>query len=316
LVGIPLKKLAETLGFEIKNGRAFGDYKGYSVTLADGMGYKQIHFGVCLAKDDPRWNQILGFIEANRKESRIKGYAIHPSHIDIRLEDVAGTIKHLPDFLDKVVNMLQEAEVPGNTVCWYCHNPFTEVPSKIQLNDAVIPMHSACVERCKDDVQHASQEFNKEQKNYIQGFFGALLGGLVGTIPWIIVYLLGYFVGYLGLLIGFAAKKGYELLGGRPGKATHWIVLIVVIFSVIAGQFIAENIDLYMYLKGEGITGFSVLELPGVVIELFKYEPDYRSTAIANVGIGLVFAFLGIFRLFRELNKEGRGNFITLKPIE
>lgn len=317
MVGIPLKKLAETLGFENKNGRVFGDYKGYSVTLMDGMGYKRIFIGICLSKDDPRWNQILGFIETNRKENRIKGYAIHPSHIDIKLENVTGTNKHLEEFLDKAVKMLEEAGIPGNTVCWYCRNQFMEErPNKVQLDEAIIPMHSACVERFRDDVDYASREFNKEQKNYIQGFFGALIGGLVGTIPWIIVYLLGYFVGYLGLIIGFAAKKGYEILGGRPGKAKPWIVVIIVIFSVLVGQFIAENIHLYLYLKDEGYDGIPILRLPGFVIELLKYEKEYQKAVFTNVGIGLVFAFLGIFNLFRELKKEGRGNLISIKPVE
>jgi hypothetical protein len=317
MVGSALKKFAEPLGFENKNGRLFGEYQGYNVTLAEGMGNKDIMIGVSLPAEDPRWNQIVGFIETNRKDSRIKGYTIHASHFKMTLDDTVGTLKRLSELLDKTVKMLSEAEIPGSKVCWYCRTEFTsQRPDKVQIEDAVIPMHNSCIESYSSSVKQATEEFHSKPKNYMRGLIGALLGGIIGVIPWVIVYLLGYFVGFLGLVIGIAAKKGYEILGGRPGKAKPWIVLAVVVFSVLLGQFAAENIDLYNVLHQEGITEFSILDLPTAIINIMLNEPEYLRGVLGNVGIGLLFAFLGIFDLFRSLKNEGKGNITTIKMVD
>ncbi len=316
MISSSLKKFADPLGFENKNGRLFGNYRGYTVTLAEGMGNKRLMIGVAMPTDDPCWNQIAGFIETNRKDSRIESFSFHPSHITIILHDAAGTMKRLEELLDKTVKALAEAMVPGNTACWYCNTAFTgSNPDKIQVNEAVVPMHSACIENYNQSIQQASEEFKNQPKNYLRGLLGAVLGGLVGVIPWVIVYLVGYFVGWLGLLIGFTAKKGYEILGGRPGKAKPWIILLVVILSVFLGQFMAESIGLYNDLIDEGYTGFTILDMPSVVVELVTYEPEYQRAMLSNVGLGLLFAFAGIWGLFRDMKHEGKGSIATTKKL-
>jgi hypothetical protein len=226
-------------------------------------------------------------------------------------------MKRLTALLDKVVSVLKESEVPGNTVCWYCNNQFVGAnPEKVQVNEAIVSMHSGCVESYSQSIQNASEEFHSEPKNYLRGFSGALLGGIVGVIPWVIVYLLGYFVGWLGFIIGFTSKKGYELLGGRPGKAKPWIILVVVIFCVLFGQFVGEIVSLNNALNDEGYTGFSFFELPSLVIEFLIYEPEYQSSVITNVGLGLLFAFLGIYGLFKDLKHEGKGSLATVKRLD
>lgn len=310
-----LKEFAASLSFENKNNRYFGDYQGYSITLAEGGGRKTLIIGMTLPRDDSRLNQMVGFVENNKKEKKIVEYSIHPSHLSIAIQDGKGVIERLTALMNDGIRMLQEMGIPGSSVCWYCQSELPAGTEKIQVNEAVIPMHSGCIESFSRNVEQAADEFHKEQKNYGRGFVGALIGGILGVIPWVIVYLLGYFVGILGILIGFATKKGYELMGGKPGRAKAWIVLLVVIVCVLLGQFIGDYIELYNALVDEGFENITLSDLNDWYSILME-DSEILFSTIKNILIGVAFAFAGIYDIFRDLRKEGKGNIATVKRLQ
>lgn len=120
--------------------------------------------------------------------------------------------------------------------------------------------------------------------------------------------MLGFFVGLLGFVIGFLTKKGYEILGGKPGRLKPWIIILVIIICVILGQFVANSIDMHQALQDEGYIGYTMFDLPIMVWEYFSLDEEYRGFFIKDIAMGLVFAFLGIFDILRSLNSEIRGN--------
>ncbi len=310
-----LKEFAASLGFENKNNRFFGDYRGYCITLSESSGRKNLIIGMSLPRDDSRLNQIVEFIENNKKESRIVEYSIHPSHVSIAIQDVKGVIERLTKLMDDGIKLLMEKGIPGNSICWYCNAQITSGAEKVQVNEAVVPMHSGCVESFSQHVEQAAEEFHKEQKNYGRGFIGALIGGIVGAIPWVVVYLLGYLYAVLGILIGFASKKGYEIFGGKPGKAKAWMVLFVVIVVVFVGQFIGDVVELNKLFQEEGLTDYELSDVIEYHKILIQEEAEYRAIIIENLIKGLAFAIAGAVGIFIELKKEGKGNIATVKRL-
>ncbi len=313
MAGKNLKDLAASLGFENKNNRFFGDYQGYSITLSDSNEQKNLMIGIALPGDDPRTNQIVEFIEKNKKEYGIVEYSIHPSHVSISVQNIKAFDETLTRLMNDAIRLIRELGIPGSEVCWYCN--LTGGTEKVQVNEAVVSMHNGCIESFSQKIEQASQEFHSEKKNYGRGFIGALIGGIVGAIPWLIVYLVGYVVAILGVLIGFASQKGYELMGGKPGKAKAWIVLLIVIVVVFGSHFIGDTIELSNYLKDEGFTDFVYSDVVDFHITMIQEDSEYRGVILGNLLKGLLFGGAGAVGIFLGLKKEGKGNIATLKRI-
>ena len=312
-----LKEFAASFGFEEKNDRFFGDYQGYSITITEGTARRTLIVGMTLPNQDSRLNHIVGFIQNNKSEYKIIEYSIHPSYVSISLQDAKDINERITTLMNNTISMLKELGVPGSQICWFCQNMISGGAQKLQINEAVIPMHSGCVESFARNIEEAKATFRKEKKNYGRGFVGALLGSFIGVIPWIVLYTFGWFSGLLGLLIGFAAKKGYELMGGKPGKAKAWIVVILVILAVFVGQIAGDYIQLHKALQEElGATGITLSDLNDWYSMLFNEDPEFRGATIKNILMGLLFAFLGMYGIFAELKKEGKGNVATIKRLD
>ncbi len=311
-----LCEYAQANGYESRENFFYREYNGYIVTLSEKSGAKILSIGISLPLDDPRHNQIVGFIENSKNEYKIAEYTIHPSYIRMSFQDNKSVMERVTDVLNNAVKQLAENGIPGSKACWYCNMESTSSSDRALIDGAVVNMHSGCFETFSRTVNEASNEFHKEKKNYFRGFIGALLGGLIGAIPWVIVYLLGYIAGILGFAIGFATKFGYEKLGGKPGRAKAWIIIAVVIFSVVLGQSVGDIIEIHNAFQNSGLSGYSIADLIFTYRLLVTEDAEIRLAFIKNILIGIVFAFASIYGIFKEAKKEGTGNFVSIKRLE
>lgn len=135
---------------------------------------------------------------------------------------------------------------------------------------------------------------------------GAILGGMVGAIPWAIVSHFGWFVGWLGFLIGICAIKGYEILGGRPGKPKVVIIVLATILGVAFGQVAATFITISTMIAGGEIPWLSYGQIPQFFILLLANDADFLFALLKDFGLGLVFAALGIWRLIASVAVESK----------
>ena len=51
MVGSAIKKYAAANGLVVKNGVAYGVYRGYMITLQEGAGWKSVDFAVCMTDE-------------------------------------------------------------------------------------------------------------------------------------------------------------------------------------------------------------------------------------------------------------------------
>jgi len=141
------------------------------------------------------------------------------------------------------------------------------------------------------------------QNNYLRGALGAFLGALVGAVPWAVVYSLGMFTAWLGLLIGIAAKKGYELFGGKKGGGQIAIICGAVVFAILLGNLLPDLFDFARLIyKGE-IEGASYSDIPSLYISWVKFN-DLFLPILKNLGLGLIFGLIGMGSLFRKMSAE------------
>ena len=151
-----------------------------------------------------------------------------------------------------------------------------------------------------------------EQPNtkYLIGFIGALLGALIGAVPWAVASYFGWFVGWLGFLIGFLSIKGYEILGGKKGKMKIVIVCLTTVLGVFMGNIAGDVMSVWKELSELGV---SLGESIQFYFEILG-EPEVINDFLINLGLGLVFAALGVFGLFKEMVDKSKGNNIDMTP--
>ena len=306
MIGSALKKIAKSYGMTKKEGYAYGEVLGYLMTFDEGMGYKRIDVALALANGDDRRETISGFINESKAYYKISDYKIYDSYLEVYFFDTIGTKQRIVEFIGAISKKLSQLSIPQGKTCSVCFSEKEETIKVIKINNAAVYAHESCSSNIEKAVQSHNELFAAEKKNHLSGALGALIGGLVGTIPWILVYMLGFFVGWLGFVIGLAANKGYVLFKGKNSKLKPWIIIFTVIICVVVAQFVAESIEVVKYFSAEGYMNYSFGDVARTIIYTFRDVPEYKSAIIGNIGLGFLFAGLGVLNLIKTLTMESK----------
>ena len=164
--------------------------------------------------------------------------------------------------------------------------------------------------------QYYDENYEAKQGSVITGMIGALLGALIGAAVWAGVAIgLEIISGLIGLLIGFLASKGYDLLKGRQGVPKLVCVIIAVIFGVVIGtgaSYVWQIHDVYMEEFGE-LTGIAKSLAPSEkeIFEVVLADKEVQGEIAKNLVMGLFFAALGCFDIFREILAKPKAQPVT-----
>lgn len=315
MIGSGLKKLAKENGMSVSNGVAYGSLQGFAATLSEGSGYKQIVFSTKFTepgKADALQEQLN---QRNiTREFRVQKLSIAPNGIGIVFLDNPGTMKKIEAFLDWFLPLLKESSATGVNVCTECGCEVTS--GRWVLIDGIAHhMHDSCAQKAQHDI--AEEEQTRKQADtgsYARGVLGALLGSAVGAVVWAIVLYMGYVASIVGLLIGWLAEKGYNLLRGKQGKAKVLILIIAIIFGVLLGTFAAEAIAVAEAIDAGQLGNLTYGDILPLIILVLIEDEEVASAIFGNVLMGLLFAGLGVFALLRKAGKDVSGTkFIYLQ---
>lgn len=314
MIGQGLKKLATESGMGISNGVAYGNLRGYAATLFEGSGYKQIVFSTHFA--DPvqkeAFTQALNKINIQR-QYRVQQLGIAPRNISVVFQDTVGTMKKIHGFLDWFIPLLEQHGAAKWDICPECGAQITNGCWKL-VNGTAYHMHETCADKVRDQI-NAENETRKQEAtgSYALGLVGAVAGSAIGAVLWAVVLNLGYVASLVGLVIGWLAEKGYNLLRGKQGKGKIAILIIAIILGVCLGTFGADVFTLADMIK-EGETYLTYSEIPDALMMLLMEDPEYRAAVITNILMGLLFAGLGVFALLRKTSKDvADTKFVDLK---
>ena len=308
MIGSALKKLAKENGMKIDQGVAYGSLRGFAATLSEGSGYKQIVFATSFA-DLANRSKLMDLVNSMdlKKQYRVQNLGIDAKRIQVVFHDTVGTMKKIQAFLDWFIPVLQEYGASGVRTCTDCGMEIT-AGKWILIDGIAYYLHDACAERVKNSIEADNTRKREEDTgNYLLGALGAFLGAAVGAVIWALVLLMGYVASVVGLLIGWLAEKGYNLLRGKQGKAKVLILILAIVFGVLLGTMAADAITLAGMISDGELPGFVMSDIPAIIAVLFAEDDSYRSATIGNILMGLLFAALGVFALLRKAGKEVAG---------
>lgn len=308
MIGSGLKKLAKEYGMLIDKGLAYGSLGGFAVSMSEGSGYKQITFATTLPDPAKRVElQDLVGRQDIRKEYRIQNLGISPKAIQVVFGDTVGTMKKIRAFLDWFLPILREAGATGVNVCPECGCEVAGGCWKL-IDGIAYHMHQPCGDKVVRDIA-ANEQTRKEEAagSYVTGLVGALLGAAIGAVLWAFVLSAGYIASLVGLVMGWLAERGYTLLKGKQGKGKIVILIVAVLLGVLVGNFGAEAISLAGMIADGEMGGMAYTDIPLLITIMMTENSAYLQASLSNIGMGLLFAALGIWGLLRKTNAEVSG---------
>ena len=308
MIGSGLKKLAKEYGMKVGSGVAYGSLQGYPVTLSEGAGYKAIAISTKITDLAVKQAVMDEIGQTNlTREYRVQALNFFPNVIAINFLDNPGTMKKIRAFIDWFFPILARHGVPGDKVCSHCGCDLT-VGKWVLIEGVAHYMHDSCGQQVMQQISDENVREREEQGgSYFTGFLGALGGSLIGAVLWAVVLTMGYVASIIGLVIGFLAEKGYNLLKGKQGKGKVAILIVVVILGVLVGTMAVDVITLVGMINDGQLPGFTTAEVPGLIYAMFVADAQYRTATLTNIGMGLFFAALGVFGLIHKAGKEVSG---------
>lgn len=308
MIGSGLKKFAKEKGMQIAHGIAFGSLGGYAASLCEGAGYKQVTFSTRVM-DPAKGDSLRAEIDKVdvRRVYRVEGLNMTARFIQVRFQDNPGTMKKIYAFLDWFLPLLERAEATQMGVCVECG---CEVSAgRWVLVDGVAHyLHDSCAQKILREIEaDNTQRKAQDNGNYLTGLLGALGGAVIGAVLWAIVLNMGYVASLVGLVIGWLAEKGYNLLKGRQGKGKVAILIVAVVVGVLLGTFGAEAITVAGMIADGELWGLTMGDIPWVILSVLAGNPEYRTAILANIAMGLFFAGLGVFALLRKTGQDVSG---------
>lgn len=305
MLGAGLKKLAKQYDLRVDAGVAYGSLRGYATTLFEGAGYKQINISTTFPEVGQK-EQLMGYMQSRNveKEFRVRAGGFCPAGVSIIFFDSVGTMKKISAFIEWFYPLLEQIGATGADVCRECGETVSEGQWQL-VNNFAHHLHESCARKMEEQIAEEIRE-RKESRtgSYVQGAVGALLGALLGAAIWAIVLYWGYIASLVGLVIGWLANKGYDLLHGKQGKGKVAILIFAIIIGVLVGTFVPDVVILCQMIKNGELFGLTYWEVPGLIAEVFATDSGYAGGVIRNVVIGLLLALLGVFVLLKRTNRE------------
>lgn len=297
-----LKTYVTNQGLRVYQNLAYGNFRGYAVTIKKFTDTLQVVFTTSFS--DTQQAQSVESLLSGQHQT--KKYALinavftdHMIVLDFSFP-FTSFITKIDAFLTWFCPVLDQHSARRIDICPECGEEIADGTWKL-VDGIAYYMHSDCVNYlARNLVSNQQEKPETDPGNYLTGLLGALLGATLGGIVWGLVLLLGRIASVVGFLIGWLAYKGYNLFRGKQAKGKIVILAVSVIFGVIFGSFFSDVITL---LK----EGFTLKEIPEAFSILFTLE-EYTNPTIYNIVIGLLFAGFGSFSTLKAASREVTGN--------
>ncbi|MGM9591450.1 MAG: hypothetical protein ACI3VK_01875 [Oscillospiraceae bacterium] len=309
MIGSGLKKLARENGMSIASGVAYGNFRGYAATFSEGSGYKLLAVTTKFP-DEPAENSFMGELHRRdlKKEYRVQELVMSDNCIFVNFYDSIGTMKYINSFCDLFFPLLVQYGASGVNFCPECGGEFFGDGNWKLINGAAYHLHESCAESIASGAAAQEQAVREADTGTIgAGIIGALLGALVGAIPWAFLLYMGYIAAVAGLLIGLLSKKGYELLHGKRCRAKLYIVIIASVLGVLIGNIAVDYYSLFSLIRDGLLPELTYGDIFPSLLYLFSSDDAYRAATLSNVGLGLLFALIGTYGVFRDIRRETAG---------
>ena len=143
-------------------------------------------------------------------------------------------------------------------------------------------------------------DYIEEEGSYGKGFLGALAGAGVGAVVWAVAMGVGYLTGLFGLIIGFAAGKGYDLLKGKHGFGKIPLQILAAVIGLAVGSAAGLCMSVAVNMQETGVA----MEHFSQYMQAVLSDMNVAAMIASDVGQGLLCAIGAVVVLRLLENKK------------
>lgn len=267
----------EELNFKEIGINWIGKIDGYSFSIED----KQDSENELIIYIDLTANAKSKLFEFLDECSEASEYGLDKDTLSIiYLEDSENDMS---DFLKRLIAKLKE--IDAKCVCKYCKQ--TDNLS-FYVNNTT---YALLCEKCGAELIEKFEADKKKKNNYARGLFASLLGALIGSTAWIIIGSLGYIASIAGFAISYCAFKGYEIAKGKFNRTGIVLNVVAIIIAFLFAQYAVLFIEFSKEFNTVNPLGFIL------ITPILFSDADFMKALLPDIGLGLLFAFLGTYRM-------------------
>lgn len=305
MIGSKLKKFANANGLMVSHGVAYGNYRGFACTFSEGSGFVQVAFSTHYPDEQKKGILLNQLHQDDPGQYQLDTFCLGEKVTTFNFRSTGKVMDRIEAFLNWFLPLLQASGATGWNTCAQCGGIVT-AGRWFLIGGVAHYFHDSCAQSVTQDIRQDEQA-TRQQGSYLTGLLGAFLGASLGAIVWALILLAGFVASIVGLLIGWLADKGYDLLKGKQGKGKVVILILAVIFGVLAGTVASDVITLIGLINDGDMFGMTYGDIPAFLLLLFTEDPEYRSATLSNIGMGLLFAAIGVFALLRKTGQNVSG---------
>lgn len=183
-------------------------------------------------------NKIIDRINFENGQ-RLIGYKYENGEFEFSFKPSNDAYYHVGGFLQEFTSELKEMGVHGVTHCWHCHKPLQKGDRMlIEYNASAKNVHSECEDEIREESAGKVQDRNLLMRTRKKGRIGAVTAAFAGMLFWSVVYALDlpFHLGALvGLAVGYAVKKLYDMRGGIGGGYKIATVTVTNAVAILLG---------------------------------------------------------------------------------
>ena len=316
MLGYALRKIAKEYGLTVDGNIAYGDYKGFAVTLSEGMGSKTFCFTGRFPNEAAELAVRRFIEEMDWEKDRIEEVAVNHMGVHIVFFDNPGTMACVNRVLDQLIPVLGEAGFASADRCACCGQPIgvdgiwhTETGNAFHIHEhcheALMNEFAAFDAEAHEEEQEALKEEAAEEDakgSIVQGFKGALIGGVLCTLitAAAFAFMENSIIG--GLFGGFAVMWLYGKFCDRNSFAGALMVFgVTVVFFAIG--LVAGDLIYYAMQISNGELAISNAELFSYWVSVVS-EQEYFFKAFLWGCLGVFFAVDALFIRAYMYNKR------------
>lgn len=273
------KNLMERNGLQVQDNFAFGNIKGYPISVRKESGSK---VKLCFYLEDNPWQDIRIDVLNLAKEYKVDVYYQNGQIVwNTRLKEEED--EKLQNMWNEITLIFQDKGIKTPKRCVLCGEDQSDVYAIVGESNQ--PVHKECLQKEIDRVRESMQK-----GTYSLGILGGILGCLVGSLPCILsMILLGDAFSVLFLFIPPCIYYGYLFLHGKMNQLVFWISGAFSLASVYVIQ-IAVRIQYYLYEEHLSVNWHNIFVL---FRKLMQADGIWLSMT-KNAGLDFLFALVGI----------------------
>lgn len=290
------KNLMERNGLQVQDKLAFGNIKGYPVSVRKESGNR---IKLCFYLEDNPWQNIRTEVLALAKEYKVDVYFENGQVVwNTRLK--VEEDEKLQNMWNGITLILQDKGIKTPKRCVLCGEDHSDVYAVIGEGNQ--PVHRDCIQ---EEISRVREEMQKGK--YSLGILGGMLGCLVGSLPCILsMILLGDAFSVLFLFIPPCIYYGYQFLHGKMNQLVFGLSVVFSFVGVYVIQ-IAVRIQYYLHTEQLKATWHNVFVL---FRKLMQVDGIWLSMT-TDAGLDFLFVLVGIlinWELISRTNLKAEDN--------